>query len=469
MRSAHQRAYRAAQLFGAIEDPGSEILALVWFAYAASCLRHNEAALAAAMLATRLAESLQSAGRRVSALNCLGIALIANGDFERSDRAMSDAGGIAGAAGDPATEFLPRINRCYGEVVRLTVERHLYGRAPDPVRLAAFVGDCRRLRHVDSTPRRTPARLTTYDAMMAFAETFAACWQGDVVAARGHAERISPGPDAHGDWLDALAAWASCELACAQREWPRAESAERRMIDRALRVEHEQIARTGYMLLSQILDAQGRGGEALDALRLLAQRDIAIRRESLEHHQRVADWQVELRDSSMRVRKLETASRTLERLSLEDALTALPNRRHFERELARLLDAAPAHREPLSIALIDVDRFKAINDAHSHVVGDRVLKTLAGLIGGQVRDGDLPARLGGDEFVVLFRRAGAPVAAAVCERLRQVVAQHPWHGLAAGMTVSVSIGVAESVAGDTIESLLMRSDNEMYRAKANQR
>lgn len=207
-----------------------------------------------------------------------------------------------------------------------------------------------------------------------------------------------------------------------QGDWPAAEASVRRMIEVALLAEHEQVARTGHMLASGILDAQGRSREA--------------------------------------------RSCRLERLSLEDPLTGLPNRRHFERELASLLRPGQQLAEPLSIALIDVDRFKEINDLHSHVLGDRVLKALAGLIGTQVRQGGLPARLGGDEFVVLFRRAGVGVAAAACERLKAAVSRYPWHELVPGMAVTVSIGLAESAAGDTIESLLRRSDDDMYRAKA---
>ncbi|HMM51174.1 MAG TPA: GGDEF domain-containing protein [Burkholderiaceae bacterium] len=317
-------------------------------------------------------------------------------------------------------------------------------------------------------PAEAAGGLAAQRGLLAFAACFAACWRGDFAGAREHARRISPG--SHGGqqpaWLDALATWASCEWALVQGDWPAAEASVRRMIEVALLAEHEQVARTGYMLASGILDAQGRSREALDALRLLAQRDIAIRRESLEHHERVAKWQLELRDSSIRMRRLEARSRRLERLSLEDPLTGLPNRRHFERELASLLRPGQQLAEPLSIALIDVDRFKEINDLHSHVLGDRVLKALADLIGAQVRQGDLPARLGGDEFVVLFRRAGVGVAAAACERLKAAVSRYPWHELVPGMAVTVSIGLAESVAGDTIESLLRRSDDDMYRAKA---
>jgi len=468
LRSAHENAYRAAQLFDAIEQPASEVRALVWLAYVASSLRRNEAALACAMLATKLADGLGQPCHRGHALNGLGIALIANGDFERSDAALSRAATLAGEAGDLAGQAWPSINRCYGEIVRATVERYLYARPADPGGLTARLDECRQFEAASAAPRAAAGGHVVQRALLSFARSFEACWRGDFDAASEHAGLILPDTQSaeRPAWLDALAMWAACESALGQGAWAAAEASVARMIEGALLVEHEQVARTGYMLASGILDMQGRSREALGALRLLAQRDIAIRRESLEHHERVAKWQLELRDSSIRMRRLEARSRRLERLSLEDALTGLPNRRHFERELSSLLGDGPLPAEPLSIALIDVDRFKEINDLHSHVIGDRVLKLLAGLIGGQVRQGDLPARLGGDEFVVLFRRAGLAVAAAACERLKEAVHRHPWHELVPGMVVTVSIGLAESATGDSIESLLRRSDDDMYRAKA---
>lgn len=291
LRNAHEAAHRAAHLFGVIEDPCGEVRALVWLVYAASCLRHNEVALAAAMLATRLAAPLADLRLRVSALNCLGIALIASGDFERSDVALRDASALAEQTGHAQAALQSVLNRCYGEVVRVTVERHLYDRPADPARLTELLEDWRRLRLAWVPGSREPVRRQTWEAMASFAECFSACWQGDVGIAREHAVRVSSaGGCTLPGWLDALAGWTNCEVAWSTGDLPLAEASVRRMIDSALRVEHEQIARTGYMLASQILDAQGRGRDALRELRLLAQRDIAIRRGSYEHHERVAAW-----------------------------------------------------------------------------------------------------------------------------------------------------------------------------------
>lgn len=116
--------------------------------------------------------------------------------------------------------------------------------------------------------------------------------------------------------------------------------------------------------------------------------------------------------------------------------------------------------------MLDVDRFKSINDRFTHQVGDRVLKTVAGLMSAQLRDRDLAARWAGDEFVLLFGNATAPTAKRLCERVQSAIASFDWESIAAGLRVSVSIGLAVAADGDTAEVLLHRSDRSMYRVKA---
>lgn len=317
-------------------------------------------------------------------------------------------------------------------------------------------------------PAEAAGGLAAQRGLLAFAACFAACWRGDFAGAREHARRISPG--SHGGqqpaWLDALATWASCEWALVQGDWPAAEASVRRMIEVALLAEHEQVARTGYMLASGILDAQGRSREALAELRALARRDIEIRRESLEHHDRVAQRQLELRRRSQQLRELEAESRRLEQWSLEDPLTALPNRRQLEQFIATALSRSALARRGPTIALIDVDRFKEINDRHSHAVGDRVLQSLAALLRAHVRQGDLPARMAGDEFVIVFRDADLDIARMACERLHRAVREFAWHELAPGIDVDISVGLAEATPQDTMHTLLARADEDMYRMKS---
>jgi diguanylate cyclase (GGDEF)-like protein len=155
----------------------------------------------------------------------------------------------------------------------------------------------------------------------------------------------------------------------------------------------------------------------------------------------------------------------LEQWSLEDALTGIANRRHFEQVLAERLRIAAVSGKPINLALIDVDQFKSVNDKFTHQVGDRVLRTLAGILSNQVREHDLAARLSGDEFVVMFARADSPDAEQVCGRIRAAVAAFDWRGIAPGLCLSVSVGISQSAEGDTVESLLHRSDIAMYQGK----
>ena len=159
------------------------------------------------------------------------------------------------------------------------------------------------------------------------------------------------------------------------------------------------------------------------------------------------------------------ASKQFERWSFEDALTGIANRRRFEQALAERLPSSVADGRPLTVAMVDLDQFKAVNDTYSHQVGDRVLKTVATVLSASVRENDLVARLAGDEFVMLFSDADADTATEICERIRAAVADFDWDSMAPGLRVSVSIGVSQAVEGDTVESIMHRSDTSMYTVK----
>ncbi|HJV60697.1 MAG TPA: GGDEF domain-containing protein, partial [Albitalea sp.] len=94
-----------------------------------------------------------------------------------------------------------------------------------------------------------------------------------------------------------------------------------------------------------------------------------------------------------------------------------------------------------------------------------VLRCLARILAGEVRERDLPARLSGDEFVVVFPRSDPLVAQQVCERVCTGIAAFDWHSIVPGLAVSVSVGVGEAQAGDTADSLLHRGDMRMYAQK----
>jgi diguanylate cyclase (GGDEF)-like protein len=156
----------------------------------------------------------------------------------------------------------------------------------------------------------------------------------------------------------------------------------------------------------------------------------------------------------------------LERQTYEDALTGLANRRRLDLRLSESFALVQRHGRPLAVAVADLDHFKRVNDEHSHAAGDAVLKTLAGLLQGQVRQTDLVARYGGEEFVLVLSEADAEAARVVCEKIRGTVEQHDWHAIAAGLSLTISIGFCADTSHDSAERMLAEADAELYAAKA---
>jgi diguanylate cyclase (GGDEF) domain len=171
------------------------------------------------------------------------------------------------------------------------------------------------------------------------------------------------------------------------------------------------------------------------------------------------------------VRRLEAQTEMLARQALQDTLTGLYNRRYLneflENEIATL-PRQPGTPRRLSLALLDVDDFKRINDTYSHQVGDRVLERIASILRAECRPSDVPCRYGGEEFVVVFPGTSGAEARGLCERLRAAIEEHDWETLQPGLRVTVSIGVGAgrtSSGGNGAYDLLHRADMGLYRAK----
>jgi diguanylate cyclase (GGDEF)-like protein len=157
--------------------------------------------------------------------------------------------------------------------------------------------------------------------------------------------------------------------------------------------------------------------------------------------------------------EVEAARARAEREILRDALTGLGNRRRFDLVLGQV--AAGELRSPLVLLLIDLDHFKAVNDAYSHSVGDRVLREVAAILRAHCRPGDEAVRYAGDEFV-LFVRADAERGREVAERIRLAVARA---GILTGARLTVSVGMAVLSDGMTGEELFRVADERLYAAK----
>jgi two-component system cell cycle response regulator len=155
------------------------------------------------------------------------------------------------------------------------------------------------------------------------------------------------------------------------------------------------------------------------------------------------------------------------RLTVQDGLTGLHNRRSLTEYLDRELSRAERHQRPLSLALFDIDRFKAINDGCGHLAGDTILRELAAILRPVVRKDEMLARYGGEEFVMVLPETPVECAVTACERLRQTVAAHPFTYDGKQIPVTVSIGVAVNGANaDTPELLLKAADARLYEAKS---
>jgi diguanylate cyclase (GGDEF)-like protein len=146
--------------------------------------------------------------------------------------------------------------------------------------------------------------------------------------------------------------------------------------------------------------------------------------------------------------------------ALQDPLTGLPNRRALDLRLREI--STSANGQPCAIALIDLDRFKAVNDARSHAAGDAVLRAVASSLRTALRAQDLVVRYGGDEFVVVLPATTLPVAQAVLTRATQAVAELP---VDTGAGVTMSVGVVRMPPAGSPDAALADADAAMYRAK----
>ncbi|MDZ7280915.1 GGDEF domain-containing protein [Sphingomonas sanguinis] len=157
---------------------------------------------------------------------------------------------------------------------------------------------------------------------------------------------------------------------------------------------------------------------------------------------------------------------TLERDVIRDPLTGLFNRRYLDAKLHEETDRSRRYGTPFSTLIVDIDRFKHVNDTYGHAIGDRVIRHIGGLLADSVRREDAVARFGGEEFVVLAPDLDLDEAVVLGERLRDVIATRTVP-LPDGhiLMMTASLGVATLASDETPFELLARADKALYRAK----
>jgi diguanylate cyclase (GGDEF)-like protein len=164
-------------------------------------------------------------------------------------------------------------------------------------------------------------------------------------------------------------------------------------------------------------------------------------------------------------RKVEEALARERILSRTDSLTGAANRRHFFEMAAHELAVAQRYHNALSLILLDIDHFKRVNDMLGHDAGDEMLKRIAGIVRGHLREADVFARYGGEEFVILLPHTNAQQATVVAERIREDIATHSAIAREGIVMATISTGVAQLLRDETIDALIRRADEALYLAK----
>ena len=189
---------------------------------------------------------------------------------------------------------------------------------------------------------------------------------------------------------------------------------------------------------------------------------VVVARRLLVQRQQLAGLVAALEASNERT---VAYAREMERQALEDKLTGLHNRRFMDADLPRELERTRRFGREFTLAILDVDGFKSINDGYSHRLGDEVLTELADLLRQACRSMDGVVRYGGDEFVLYFPETPLATGRTICQRILKRVSRHAWDGLAPDLEVTLSIGLVSTRDADDVEGLLEAADQRLREAK----
>jgi two-component system, cell cycle response regulator len=209
--------------------------------------------------------------------------------------------------------------------------------------------------------------------------------------------------------------------------------------------------------------------EVEDNARLLRGLEIGVNDylvRPIDKNELLARVRTQIRRKRYTARLRDNVQQSME-MAITDGLTGLYNRRYMESHLATLVEQAAGRGKPLTLLVLDIDYFKAINDTYGHDAGDDVLREFAMRIKKSIRGIDLACRYGGEEFVIVMPETDMAVAALVAERIRRRIASEPFaidQG-AKAIDVTLSIGLSALATNDTAATILKRADQALYRAK----
>ncbi|MFJ5769215.1 GGDEF domain-containing protein [Psychrobacillus sp. NPDC093180] len=177
--------------------------------------------------------------------------------------------------------------------------------------------------------------------------------------------------------------------------------------------------------------------------------------------EQIAELDLLRRELEFKQKELLEVNAQLEKLAATDGLTGLKNRRSLQEDLASNIALFTKKSQSLSLLLLDIDHFKKINDNYGHLTGDKVLQGLGIILKEELREGDVAARYGGEEFALILPDADQTIAQKIAERIRLRVEGACW----INQPVTISIGIAILITGDTVSSLQSRADRALYSSK----
>jgi diguanylate cyclase (GGDEF)-like protein len=226
-----------------------------------------------------------------------------------------------------------------------------------------------------------------------------------------------------------------------------------------------------YAALERACELERQAFRELSQVQLSLERATLEAREARRHsdmltvkNRQLAEAHDELK---RRASELEALHAQLREQAERDPLTGVHNRRYLARELERLTHERATGA--ISLAVLDVDHFKTINDRFGHAAGDEVLIRIAGLLCHHLRESDTIIRSGGEEFIILMPRTDANAAKACCERVRRAINTEAWSSVADGLGVTTSLGMATTDDPTNLEAVIRLADHRLYEAKRNGR
>jgi diguanylate cyclase (GGDEF)-like protein len=230
-----------------------------------------------------------------------------------------------------------------------------------------------------------------------------------------------------------------------------------------------------YLYLSQTYEGLGKFNLALEANKKYHQMYLRNSAEKTQQRARLAEIYYEtkrLKDvAETELKRAETLEASYHKLQEQtdilahavyiDTLTGLYNRKYLDSRFKELA----SEKRPYSIAILDIDHFKSINDNFSHMIGDQVLSAIGTILHNQLRTTDQAIRFGGEEFVIVLEDAERARAIEVCERLRSAVEHWNWSTICNGLRVTMSIGIADTRSASSPDEILKIADQNLYKAK----